>query len=254
GLLPVSAQANDPLIFLRSIGGTGGGDGQMYNPHGLGVDAGGYLYVADSGNLRVELFAPSGAFLTSWRPATAPFDVAIGPDGTIFVSLGVSIAVYAPDRTLQRSWPGTCGCIAVDPTGQYLYTTLAMDMYKYRISDGVLLKSWQYTSVSPGVQLGLGVGPSGNVYASANGYVAKYSPDGALLDRWQPVSGAAAVTVDADENVFITDGASELQKYTSGGTLLGRTVTQGATLLDVAVDTNRDVYVLSQGTNQVLVY
>jgi len=35
------------------------GDGQFYNPYGVAVDSLGYVYVADTGNYRIQKFAPS---------------------------------------------------------------------------------------------------------------------------------------------------------------------------------------------------
>jgi DNA-binding beta-propeller fold protein YncE len=49
------------------MGHIGTGDGQFNNPLGITLDyARGYVYVADSGNNRVEKFTSNGTFITKW--------------------------------------------------------------------------------------------------------------------------------------------------------------------------------------------
>jgi DNA-binding beta-propeller fold protein YncE len=80
----------------------------------LGQD--GNLYVADTWNNRVAVFALDGTFLRTWGhegvPGTdtsgdamwGPRDVKIGPDGNVYVADtgGKRIRVYAPDGTFLR--------------------------------------------------------------------------------------------------------------------------------------------------------
>ncbi len=42
--------------FLFGIGGTGTEPGQFEQPHGMAFDSHGHLYVADSGNQRIQKF------------------------------------------------------------------------------------------------------------------------------------------------------------------------------------------------------
>jgi sugar lactone lactonase YvrE len=186
-------------------------------------------------------------------------DVAISSDGTYYVSSYGVFNVFGLDLSWQRQWIGANGCLALDPTGQYLYTTLDIYMHKYRVGDGALVGSWQYAGNSPGIQLGLGVGPSGTVYTASDGYVQTFSADGTFLGHWQPVSPfyAGAVTVDTDEDVYVVAGApegTELQKYTRTGALIWRVATPPAVsgLLDLAVDGSRNIYIVCESPSQVL--
>lgn len=70
----------------------GVGPGQFTDPRGLGVDAQGNVYVADSGNHRIQAFAPDGTLLAMWgsqgkEPGQFnwPYDVAVGRTGTVYV-------------------------------------------------------------------------------------------------------------------------------------------------------------------------
>jgi tripartite motif-containing protein 71 len=51
------------LKFLRAFGGIGSGPGQFLNPQGISVDPAGDVYVADTGNHRVQKFDPRGRYM-----------------------------------------------------------------------------------------------------------------------------------------------------------------------------------------------
>lgn len=78
---------------LLTIGSAGTGDGQFSEPIKIAVGPNGYIYVSDSGNHRIQVFSPSGAFLTKWGggPSNAPgfFDypegIAVNPFGDVYV-------------------------------------------------------------------------------------------------------------------------------------------------------------------------
>src|SRR5205814_4416030 len=57
-------------------GGPGGGKGQFDNPHGIAVDSAGNIFVADTGNGRIQKFSPKGTFVTSIA-TTDPHGIAI---------------------------------------------------------------------------------------------------------------------------------------------------------------------------------
>ena len=97
------------------------GAGGFYDPWGLAVDADGYVYVADTWNHRVQKFTAEGEFVTMWgaygttEEATdspglfwGPRDVAIGPEGTIYVSDtgNKRIQVFTPDGEPVAQWGG----------------------------------------------------------------------------------------------------------------------------------------------------
>jgi hypothetical protein len=53
--------------LLSSFGASGSGDGQFSSPHGVAYDqAHDFVYLADTGNNRLEKFGPSGNFLAAW--------------------------------------------------------------------------------------------------------------------------------------------------------------------------------------------
>lgn len=51
--------------YLLSFGGPGADAGQFFNPGGISIDAVGAVYVADTGNDRIQKFDPNGEFVAS---------------------------------------------------------------------------------------------------------------------------------------------------------------------------------------------
>jgi DNA-binding beta-propeller fold protein YncE len=84
--------------LLVSWGAPGGGPGEFRIPHGIAVDREGIIYVADRENSRIQLFSPAGEFLRQWADIARPCEVAIDPEGNVFIAeLGYRAGM----------WPGT---------------------------------------------------------------------------------------------------------------------------------------------------
>lgn len=73
--------------FLLEWGVKGAGPGQFDLPHGLALDAAGRVFVVDRQNARVQIFDREGKYVAQWRSHFVnPQDIAIGRDGTVFVT------------------------------------------------------------------------------------------------------------------------------------------------------------------------
>lgn len=80
--------------YLRDIGGgSGSGDGQFQWPQSVAIHPGGDVYVADTGNDRVQKFDEAGHFIAAWGERgsgegqfLSPYGIAVSPDGSVFVS------------------------------------------------------------------------------------------------------------------------------------------------------------------------
>ncbi len=62
--------------YLLHWGKPGGGDGQFKLVHDVAVDAQDFIYVADRGNERVQVFTPAGGFLAKWEGIGVPWGLA----------------------------------------------------------------------------------------------------------------------------------------------------------------------------------
>jgi sugar lactone lactonase YvrE len=52
--------------FIKAWGEAGSGPGQFNIPHSLAIDSQGRLFVADRGNVRIQIFDQEGKFIDEW--------------------------------------------------------------------------------------------------------------------------------------------------------------------------------------------
>ena len=86
--------------LLSQWGTKGKGPGQFDLPHGIALDDGGRVFVVDRSNARVQVFDSRGNYLNQWKgpPFVSPQDIAIGNDGTAFVT-DIGEQYTMPDRS-----------------------------------------------------------------------------------------------------------------------------------------------------------
>jgi peptidylamidoglycolate lyase len=101
--------------FVREWGQPGSGPGQFNVPHGIAVDTGGRVYVADRGNARIQIFDSTGRFLTAWHGDLLgrPWAVRVGPDGFIYAVDGGDLPEPGPDRARILKLTATGEIVAV---------------------------------------------------------------------------------------------------------------------------------------------
>jgi tripartite motif-containing protein 71 len=80
-------------LFKGMWGQTGTGDGQFKGPNGIAVDSDGNVFVADSGNARIQKFSSTGQFLGKWGRGgngdgqfLKPYHIAIDSNNDIYVT------------------------------------------------------------------------------------------------------------------------------------------------------------------------
>lgn len=70
--------------FIKSLGRYGSGPGEFRTPHDLALDPQGRLFVADRGNMRVQILDQDGNFLAEWKQFSRPSTINIR-DGLVYV-------------------------------------------------------------------------------------------------------------------------------------------------------------------------
>jgi 4-amino-4-deoxy-L-arabinose transferase-like glycosyltransferase/streptogramin lyase len=87
--------------------------GSFFGPRAVAV-TGDEIFVVDTGNERVQVFAPDGTFLRSWGgngngpgQFVEPVGIVVGPDGRVYVadSGNARISVFQRDGTPIAQWP-----------------------------------------------------------------------------------------------------------------------------------------------------
>lgn len=82
--------------FLESFDGAGTPAGGFDQACGVAVDGEGDLYVADHGHDAIDVFDPTGAFLTSIA-ATAPCGLAVDSNGNVYAVTAGNVVKYEPN-------------------------------------------------------------------------------------------------------------------------------------------------------------
>ncbi len=210
------AQGQKQIAAVQQLGVTGqagSAEGQLNFPRAVTVDKAGNVYVADSGNNRIVVFGPDGAFLRQWGSTckldsgegcqdggkgqfNEPWGIAVGDDGSVYVA----------------------------------------DTWNYRIQKftnaGEFVTMWGMFG-STGGELGqpnifygprsLAIGLDGNLYVmdTGNQRVQVFAPDGSFVQQWGGggiIDGRFSEPVglgqDADGNWFVTDTWNKrIQKF-----------------------------------------
>jgi NHL repeat len=133
--------------FLGSFGKWGRAPGEFRTPHDITLDSLGRLFVADRGNMRIQIFDQTGGFITEWKQFSRPSGIAIR-DGLIYVADSES------NGFPSAAHPGWKRGIRIG--------TLENGEVLYRIPDPLELKG---TSAAEG----LAVDARGNIYAGEVG-------------------------------------------------------------------------------------
>jgi hypothetical protein len=267
-----------------SFGGSGSGNGQFNGPRGVAV-TGATVYVADTGNNRVEFFDTSGNFQGSLTNSPlAPTDVAVvgnsefaaGSNGVVHWTLGLPLSNWVP--------PGTSYGVAIDPGGNTFYVSDRQNglIRKYD-GAGNLLGTVGSEGTGAGQLLhpeGMTTDAAGNVYVAdpGNSKVVKYTASGfqefpmPTLTLYVNGVGTPArlqphdVAVDASGRVFVADGNPQtnlVAMFGPGGDLqelFGSLVTDPSTSCPlstpygVSTSPSGALYVASTGENRIRTY
>ncbi|MCU1456653.1 MAG: repeat containing protein [Actinomycetia bacterium] len=164
-------------------------DAQLTEPHGIAVATDGTTYIADTGNARVRSITPDGIIHTvagdgggaNGAPTTSgsvvqPWDVAVGPDGSLFVVDDAGVQRFAPDgnhTTVIGSGSVTLDGLsssfvprnlAVNSDGHLFVSDFSQKRLFEFSPTGQALKSW-----GPYVA-GLAAGPTNAIYVADYGY------------------------------------------------------------------------------------
>lgn len=82
--------------FLESWGQIGTAPGEFRTPHSLAFDSRGRLFVADRGNVRIQIFEQDGTFITEWKQFGRLSGIYIDDNDILYAADSESSAVSNP--------------------------------------------------------------------------------------------------------------------------------------------------------------
>lgn len=262
---PETVWAEDPPSFQLQWGmEEGSADGAFFYPTGIAVDGAGNVYVADSGNRRIQKFSPDGDFIAKWDPHDPPdtpywpADIAVTDAGRVFVLNPAKgrVEEYDSNGTWVRQWParGTPYEVAVDHAGTYVcYRGGPWHWWRYG-SSGMAYTEWSLFISSHENGDGLAVVSNGNVFATLSGAIHEFGYYGALLNTLPFSSDAKGMACDLDDNLYVSSFQS-IEKIALDGSPIWRIASSSAvpiSPLDLTVGPSHSVYILQRNPPYVL--
>ena len=180
---------------IKVWGSNGSSEGQFVTPRNLAVGPDGSIYVTDSGNHRIQVFDDEGTFLLSWGGE--------GPDdGQFSEPWGIAVSeegvVYVADTWNHRIQ-------AFSSTGQHLW------------SSGTFFNAQSDTTQQPGSFWGprdIALDAEGYLYVTDTGNkrVQKFTPKGEFVEMWGSggiIPGAfeepVGIDFDSQGNIYVAD-------------------------------------------------
>lgn len=218
------------------------GPGTFQDPAGIAVNAYGIVYLADTGNHRIQVFTGDGVFLRQWGSYgrlpgqfKSPTGVAVDASLNVYVvdSGNARIQKFDSQGRFLTEW-SSCGgfgacpdpyAITVGPDGGIAVLDVAG--IRFFSAVGVLQKSW---SLGAFYTADLAIDQHGYVYVTEHypqQQVRKYAPSGSLVLTWGAegtqngqFSYISDVEVDASGDVWVTDN-QRIQRFSSSGVWKG---------------------------------
>jgi DNA-binding beta-propeller fold protein YncE len=277
--------------YYTSWGSSGSGAGQLNSPRGLSTDSSGNVYVADSGNNRIQKFNSGGSYLGSWGSQgsgngqfLSPYDVDSDSSGNVYVADGDNnrIQYFTSSGAYISQWGShesgdarlnSPRALALDGSGNVYVADYSNQRIAKFSSSGAYLTKWGTYGTGDGQfqnPRGIAIDKSGNVYVSDsdNNRIQKFDSNGSFIAKLGTTAGLNSprgIAVDDSGNIFMADTlnyrvAKISTKTTAEGSLLTQFGSQGSGNgqfmypYGIAVNSAGDVFVSDQTLNKILVF
>jgi DNA-binding beta-propeller fold protein YncE len=217
------------------FGGPGADDGSFMQPGGIAYTSDAHIWVADTGNGRLQLFTGDGALVRTITGFTSPTSVSVGPDDSVYVADQAAgrVVKLRPDGTVDPAFSqdGLQGAraVAVDPRGDFVYVveTATGRLDRLSAATGVATGLLVSGLVAPS---GVAVDADGTIAVSEQGEnkIAIFDGNGTPVARFGStgadagsLSGPAGLAFDPYGLIVVADtGNGRIQRFTENGSLV----------------------------------
>ncbi len=240
-LVGASASAAGTYKFSSSFGSAGSAAGQLSAPKGVAVNATtGDVYVADTGNDRVDEFSASGTFIRAWGWGVAD---GLSSFETCTLTCQAGLSGAEPGEftatafvAVDNSGGASAGDVYVGDTGDNIVTKFT--------ASGVLVSSWGTGGQLNGSTTGQGTfAPLGGVAVEAGGSLLvervtnkklfKFTQEGVFGPGSEFESffatSARGIAIDSEEHIFVVTNTFRVPELTNTGAAIGRVNTTAST-------------------------
>jgi tripartite motif-containing protein 71 len=171
--------AGSPSL-VAEWGTEGTAEGQFKTPIGVATDASGNVYVANSGDRRIDVFTSEGTFVRTWG-----WGVDDGSAALQVCTAGCEsgISGNGVGQFISPFW------VAIDAVGDVYVSDINNNRIQKFSASGAYLSTWGSEGTAEGQfegPTGIAIDPSGNVYVgdTYNHRVQKFDATGAFLRAW----------------------------------------------------------------------
>jgi len=284
GISVASAQ----LSFVGRFGNIGSAESLFIMPTGVSLDKHGNVYVADSGNDRVQRFTATGGFIMAWGSSgdaggsfDGPYGIAVdAPRNILYVTDRGNNRVqkFTTDGAFLNAW-GSLGSgevefdgpsgITVDRGGRiYIADTNNHRIHKMDGAGNFIL-DWGSNGSGQGQfesPMGLAVDRDNNIYVAdtGNDRIQKFTKSGQFLMSFGMTGSGSGrfdeptgIAVDEGGNIYVVDQNDRIQKFDSEGNFIAKAGGSGSGTLQfdtptaVAVNEAVDIYVADSANNRI---
>lgn len=229
-----------PALVINEAGIPGTAPGQLHAPRNLAVGPDGRLYVADSGNHRIQVFAADGTYLASWGEFGAapgqfnePWGLAVD-EAFVYVAdtwnhrvqkftlAGGFVGAYGQSGSLDAAGDNLGlffgpRAVVLLPDNRLLVTDTGNHRMQVLTRDGTFLQQVGSFGSQPGQlnePVGLAVANDGTIYLADtwNGRIQQFLPEFFPIFDWrvqawagQSINNKPYLATDSLNRVYVTD-------------------------------------------------